>query len=154
MRSIRKRERLDLPAASRATRKRGSAGSSHPSHLAACALSSLWLPAPSPAAFVIGTASCAEFFEQGGEHLPAGLIEEYLPALAELERDLGKKFGDPANPLLVSVRSGAPASMPGMMGEPDSYFFLRRLWSPLTHSLTSLVAPVSLCRHPAELGHE
>src|SRR5207244_12641204 len=46
---------------------------------------------------------------------PAGLLEEVLRYMKRLESTMGSKFGDPSNPLLVSVRSGARASMPGMM---------------------------------------
>ena len=51
----------------------------------------------------------------GKQKLPAGLMEEVARNVAMLEKELGKKFGDNANPLLVSVRSGAAVSMPGMM---------------------------------------
>jgi pyruvate,orthophosphate dikinase len=78
-----------------------------------CEMKRLGLPVPP--AFILTTACCAEYFEQGSQGLPVGLKEEYLPALRNVEEALGRNFGDPNNPLLVSVRSGAPASMPGMM---------------------------------------
>ena len=67
---------------------------------------------PVPIGFTITTEACKEFFRSGS--VP-GLSMEVDGAIAELERRTGKKFGDAANPLLVSVRSGAVISMPGMM---------------------------------------
>lgn len=67
-----------------------------------------------PPGFTITTETCIDFFEAGGE-LPEGLWDEVLEHVKRLEIKTGKKFGDPNNPLLVSVRSGAPVSMPGMM---------------------------------------
>lgn len=71
------------------------------------------LGAPVPPAFAITTEACRAYFE-GGE-LPPELAREMPTALAYLESQLGRRFGDPGRPLLVSVRSGAPTSMPGMM---------------------------------------
>lgn len=68
---------------------------------------------PVPPGFTITTETCNEYLKLG--RLPDGLWEEVMAALADVERDMGKKLGDPANPLLVSVRSGAKFSMPGMM---------------------------------------
>ncbi len=67
-----------------------------------------------PPGFTITTQTCIEFFKAGGR-FPDGLWEEVLEHLKRLEEKTGKRFGDPENPLLVSVRSGAPISMPGMM---------------------------------------
>ena len=67
-----------------------------------------------PPGFTITTAACREFFEADGL-FPEGLWEEVQEHVEGLERRTGKRFGDPENPLLVSVRSGAPVSMPGMM---------------------------------------
>lgn len=67
-----------------------------------------------PPGFTITTDTCIEFFEAGGK-LPDGAWEEILEHIESLEEKTGKEFGDPDNPLLVSVRSGAPVSMPGMM---------------------------------------
>lgn len=67
-----------------------------------------------PPGFIITTKTCKDFFEAGGE-FPEGLWEEVLEHVRSLEKRTGKSFGDPENPLLVSVRSGAPVSMPGMM---------------------------------------
>ena len=69
---------------------------------------------PVPPGFTITTEVCSEYYEAGGK-IPDGLVEEVAEAMAWLEKETGKKFGDPKNPLLVSVRSGARASMPGMM---------------------------------------
>src|SRR3954471_2930541 len=69
---------------------------------------------PVPPGFTITTEVCTAYYESG-KKLPTGLIEEVQQNIAKLERELGKKFGDPKNPLLVAVRSGARDSMPGMM---------------------------------------
>jgi pyruvate,orthophosphate dikinase len=69
---------------------------------------------PTPPGFTITTAACNDYFA-AGERLPDGLWDDVLEAMEEVERQTGKGFGDPANPLLVSVRSGAKFSMPGMM---------------------------------------
>ncbi len=69
---------------------------------------------PVPPGFTITTAACNHWM-QSGETYPEGLWDEVRAALAQVEQRIGKRFGDPANPLLFSVRSGAPASMPGMM---------------------------------------
>ncbi|MGH7022766.1 MAG: pyruvate, phosphate dikinase [Caulobacteraceae bacterium] len=75
-------------------------------------MSALGLPVPP--GFTITTEVCNQYFAGGGV-LPGGLQGEARNALARVEELVGRKFGDPANPLLVSVRSGARASMPGMM---------------------------------------
>ena len=69
---------------------------------------------PVPPGFTITTEACNEYYSNG-ETLPDGVWEGVWPALAEVEAATGKLFGDPKNPLLVSVRSGAKFSMPGMM---------------------------------------
>ena len=69
---------------------------------------------PVPQGFVITTETCNDY-SKGGNVLPAGLWEEVLTALADVETNMSKKLGDINNPLLVSVRSGAKFSMPGMM---------------------------------------
>jgi pyruvate,orthophosphate dikinase len=68
---------------------------------------------PVPPGFVITTEACRYYLEQGST--PAGLDEEIAAHLDALEQAMGRKLGDPADPLLVSVRSGAKFSMPGMM---------------------------------------
>jgi pyruvate,orthophosphate dikinase len=77
-----------------------------------CEMTNLGLPVPF--GFIITTNSCREFF-QAGNKLPPLLEQEYRVALDIVEKKMGARFGDPANPLLFSVRSGAPVSMPGMM---------------------------------------
>ena len=69
---------------------------------------------PVPPGFTITTEVCDAFY-QAGEKLPSGLMDQVNKAVSLLEKELGKKFGDDANPLLLSVRSGAAVSMPGMM---------------------------------------
>jgi pyruvate,orthophosphate dikinase len=69
---------------------------------------------PVPAGFIISTQACLEFYK-GGRAFPSGLDEQITVAMRELERRTGKGFGSVENPLLVSVRSGARVSMPGMM---------------------------------------
>ena len=69
---------------------------------------------PVPAGFTITTEVCMEFYKNNRQY-PAGLKEEVNQAMKKVEQIMGAKFGDPSNPLLVSVRSGARASMPGMM---------------------------------------
>ena len=69
---------------------------------------------PVPPGFTITTEVCTYYYDHGRTY-PAALRAQVGEALARIEKALGKKFGDPENPLLVSVRSGARASMPGMM---------------------------------------
>jgi pyruvate, orthophosphate dikinase len=69
---------------------------------------------PVPPGFTITTEVCTAFFQAGAKY-PDGLVAQVDEALARIEKLLGKKFGDPHNALLFSVRSGARASMPGMM---------------------------------------
>ncbi|MDH4142486.1 MAG: pyruvate, phosphate dikinase, partial [Chloroflexota bacterium] len=69
---------------------------------------------PTPPGFTITTEACNDYFE-AGKQLPDGLWEDVLEAVKEVEVRSDKGFGDAANPLLVSVRSGAKFSMPGMM---------------------------------------
>ncbi len=77
-----------------------------------CEMTNLGLPVPF--GFIITTPTCREFFETGNK-LPTLLEQEYRVALDLVEKKMGARFGDPDNPLLFSVRSGAPVSMPGMM---------------------------------------
>jgi pyruvate,orthophosphate dikinase len=69
---------------------------------------------PVPPGFTISTEVCAAYYENN-ERYPQGLEDMVLKNLKKLEKVMGKKLGDPDDPLLVSVRSGAPVSMPGMM---------------------------------------
>jgi pyruvate,orthophosphate dikinase len=75
-------------------------------------MSALGLPVPP--GFTITTEVCNQYYAGGGAY-PGGLAEEVRAAMGRVETLVGRRFGDPANPLLVSVRSGARASMPGMM---------------------------------------
>lgn len=69
---------------------------------------------PVPAGFTLSTEVCTAYYDNNRQY-PAGLAEEVAAHLTRVETLMGKKFGDRNNPLLVSVRSGARASMPGMM---------------------------------------
>ena len=69
---------------------------------------------PVPPGFTITTEACNAFLYEGRQ-IPEGLWEQVEKALASVEEQIGRKFGDPESPLLVSVRSGAKFSMPGMM---------------------------------------
>ncbi len=69
---------------------------------------------PTPPGFTITTEACNDYFAAGNQ-LPEGLWEDVLDAVKDVEKQTGKGLGDPKNPLLVSVRSGAKFSMPGMM---------------------------------------
>lgn len=68
---------------------------------------------PVPPGFTLTTPLC-QIYQQTGD-LPPEMWDEVKKAISRLEHDMGKKFGDPNNPLLVSCRSGAAMSMPGMM---------------------------------------
>src|SRR5439155_11741923 len=72
------------------------------------------LGVPVPAGFTITTDACRDYMA-AGKRLPAGLEDEISDNIRALEQKTGKRFGDNADPLLVSVRSGAAVSMPGMM---------------------------------------
>ncbi|KXG78502.1 Pyruvate, phosphate dikinase [Fervidicola ferrireducens] len=69
---------------------------------------------PVPPGFTVTTEACTRYYQEGGK-IPGEVIEQVFEALESLEETTGKKFGSSDNPLLVSVRSGAPVSMPGMM---------------------------------------
>jgi len=69
---------------------------------------------PVPAGFTITTEICTKYYDQGGAY-PEGLVGQVETALARVEKAMGAKFGQAQNPLLVSCRSGARVSMPGMM---------------------------------------
>ncbi|MDE2994766.1 MAG: pyruvate, phosphate dikinase, partial [Chloroflexota bacterium] len=69
---------------------------------------------PVPPGFTITTEAC-NAYNAAGKQFPAALWDQTLAAMQEVEVATGKRFGDPQNPLLVSVRSGAKFSMPGMM---------------------------------------
>src|SRR5437868_8675326 len=69
---------------------------------------------PVPPGFIVTTEVCNAYYTNG-KNFPEGMWEQVIEGLREVETKTGKKFGDPDNPLLVSVRSGAKVSMPGMM---------------------------------------
>ena len=69
---------------------------------------------PVPPGLTITTETCMDYINHGNK-MPQGLMDEVKVALKDVEAQAGKKFGDCENPLLVSVRSGARLSMPGMM---------------------------------------
>src|SRR5437868_2014401 len=69
---------------------------------------------PVPPGFIVTTEVCNAYYTNG-KNFPEGMWEQVIEGLRAVEAKTGKKFGDPDNPLLVSVRSGAPFSMPGMM---------------------------------------
>ncbi|MGD9977442.1 MAG: pyruvate, phosphate dikinase [Bacteroidales bacterium] len=69
---------------------------------------------PVPAGFTITTETCNDYYANNNE-LPADLMDQVWDAMRETEKIMGMKYGDPENPLLVSCRSGARSSMPGMM---------------------------------------
>jgi len=77
-----------------------------------CEMTRIGLPVPP--GFVISTEVCLEYYKKG-EKTPKGLMDEIRNHIKAIEKKTGKKFGDTQNPLLVSVRSGAALSMPGMM---------------------------------------
>jgi len=69
---------------------------------------------PVPPGLIVTTEACNAFYDNN-KQFPEGMWEQVVEALAEIEKKVGKRFGDSKNPLLVSVRSGAAFSMPGMM---------------------------------------
>src|SRR6266581_3856285 len=69
---------------------------------------------PVPPGLIVTTEACNAFFDND-KNFPEGMWEQVQEGLKEIEKKVGKRFGDPQNPLLVSVRSGAAFSMPGMM---------------------------------------
>ncbi len=69
---------------------------------------------PVPAGFTIGIPACEEYYK-AGRKLPKSIVDEVKTAVTRLEKMVGKKLGDSTDPLLVSVRSGAARSMPGML---------------------------------------
>ncbi len=69
---------------------------------------------PVPPGFTITTEACNAYLASKGK-FPAGMWDQVMDALHKVEKEAGKKFGDPKNPLLVSCRSGSKFSMPGMM---------------------------------------
>jgi pyruvate,orthophosphate dikinase len=78
-----------------------------------CGMTQIGLPVPP--GFIISTEACLTYLGQKNKGLPPGLMDQISAAMTDLENKTGKGFGDPDKPLLVSVRSGAAISMPGMM---------------------------------------
>ena len=78
-----------------------------------CEMTQIGLPVPP--GFVITTEACLDHLEQKKSGLNPELSDQIRTAMGALEKETGKKFGDAAKPLLISVRSGAAMSMPGMM---------------------------------------
>ena len=85
---------------------------------------------PVPQGFTITTEACTRYYDDG-RMIADDIMSQVLEYVGKLEKSAGKKFGDAKNPLLVSVRSGARASMPGMMAKRlggsfflSSFFFL------------------------------
>jgi pyruvate,orthophosphate dikinase len=78
-----------------------------------CAMTKMGLKVPP--GFVITTEACLSYLTDPDKKLPEGLKEQVQAEISRLEQITGKKFGNPENPLLVSVRSGSALSMPGMM---------------------------------------
>src|SRR6202007_2933528 len=70
---------------------------------------------PVPPGFTISCQACMEYYNSMPPALPQGLAEDIATYVEELEDKMGKRLGDAGDPLLVSVRSGSPFSMPGMM---------------------------------------
>ncbi|HHV08074.1 MAG TPA: pyruvate, phosphate dikinase [Firmicutes bacterium] len=70
---------------------------------------------PVPPGIIVTTEACLDFYQEEGGKFPEGLEEQIRQGIKYLEQAMDKKFGDANDPLLVSVRSGAPVSMPGMM---------------------------------------
>ena len=73
---------------------------------------------PIPQGFTVTTEACTDYYNNG-KQISEEIQQQIFDNLADLEALMGKKFGDTEDPLLVSVRSGARASMPGMMAIPD-----------------------------------
>ena len=132
---------------------------------------------PVPAGFTITTEACRLFYE-AGDRWPAGLERQVRQQLAKLEKTCRKKLGDSTDPLLVSVRSGAAVSMPGMMetvlnlglndasveglaectGNPrfawDSYRRFIQMYSTVVVGLSKEVLEEKLAEKKAEVGVE
>ncbi|MES2963000.1 MAG: pyruvate, phosphate dikinase [Bdellovibrionota bacterium] len=132
---------------------------------------------PVPPGFTISTEVCTEFYKHG-QKIPESVVGSVEEALARVEKKIGKKFGDKENPLLVSVRSGARASMPGMMdtilnlglndetvaglakksGNPrfawDSYRRFVQMYSDVVMSMNGSILEVTLEDRKDEKGYK
>ena len=76
---------------------------------------------PVPQGFTISTEACTRYYDDG-RMIADDIMQQVMEYVGKLEKSAGKKFGDAKNPLLVSVRSGARASMPGMMDIPRASY--------------------------------
>ena len=97
---------------------------------------------PVPKGFTVTTEACTQYYEDGRK-INDDIQAEILKNLAILEQENGKQFGDPANPLLVSVRSGARASMPGMMDTILNLGLNDRVAEGMAVSYTHLTLPTT-----------
>ena len=98
---------------------------------------------PVPPGFVVTTEACNAFFANG-KKFPEGLWDQVKEGLLEIEKKVGKRFGDPKNPLLVSVRSGAAFSMPGMMDTVLNLGLNEILYRGWPHKPETCVLPSTL----------
>src|SRR5579859_3768258 len=94
---------------------------------------------PVPPGFTITTEACNEYYH-AGKRFPEGMWQQALAALKVVEEQTGKTFGDPENPLLVSVRSGARFSMPGMMDTVLNLGLNETVLSSLAHAVDARFA--------------
>ena len=94
---------------------------------------------PVPQGFTISTEACTQYYNDGRQ-INEGIMADIYEYIGKMEEIVGKKFGDPANPLLVSVRSGARASMPGMMDTILNLAAFRRRNGPVSGPETKGVA--------------
>jgi pyruvate,orthophosphate dikinase len=78
---------------------------------------------PVPAGLTITTECCNDYYANNCQ-LPAGLMDEVWKGMEEVEKHMGMKYGDPNNPMLMSARSGARSSMPGMIKKTDNPRFV------------------------------
>ena len=107
------------------------------------------LGVPVPPGFTVSTAACNLYYKNRGK-LPQEVKAEIASNLAKLERTIGKKLGDPKNPLLVSVRSGAKFSMPGIENfapertDTSSGFFGSPSFLPIVLSSLARFAAISV----------
>ena len=108
---------------------------------------------PVPPGFIISTAACKAYFDTG-RHLPDGLWDQVLQALKQVESQSAKRFGDPSAPLLLSVRSGAAFSMPGMMDTVLNVGMTPRLVESLSGDAGSRRFALDCCRRLVQMfGH-
>ena len=95
---------------------------------------------PVPQGFTITTEACTQYYEDGRK-INDEIMEQIMESITKMEEITGKKFGDKENPLLVSVRSGARASMPGMM-DTSRGFSLSPNFLPVTPSILVIASMI------------